>query len=183
MQQKLSVSPPFAPAPGQDPLLPLCRMKKLLLVIILALGCQLTSTAQADPSTDFKTEALAATRQLAAVVVLDDARLLPVRRLTQARLAQEAGMQLLYANDPAMLRNKLQAIGQEYTAQLSSLLTAAQYQRYLAAAPGALPVTVAPMRLPERTALPDKSLSTGTTLQRKAPTPGKSSNASRQAQL
>ena len=125
-------------------------MKKLLLVIVFALGCQLAGTAQAAPPTDFKTEALAATQQLAAVVILDDARLLPVRRLTQARLAQEEEMRQLYANDPAMLQNKLRVIGQEYTAQLSSLLSAAQYQRYLAAAPGMLPAMVAPTLLPER---------------------------------
>ncbi|RSK35354.1 hypothetical protein [Hymenobacter metallilatus] len=114
--------------------------------VLLLATVYLLSFAQAkaqEASSAFKTEALAATRQLAAFISLDDARQLPVRRLTQARLTQEADARQLYANDADMLQKKLSAIGQEYTKQLEQVLTPAQYQRYVAAAPGTLPATVA----------------------------------------
>lgn len=122
-------------------------MKKFYLACLL-IFCLQATTARAQDAAAYKTEALTATQQLAALVTLDDARLLPVRRLTQTRLAQEAEMRQLYANDPAMLQNKLRVIGQEYTTQLGTILTAAQYQRYLAAAAGTLPAAVAAVPLP-----------------------------------
>lgn len=122
-------------------------MKKLFAALLLFLGCQVVSLAQEPDNTAFRTEALTATQKLAAVIGLDDARLLPVRRLTQTRLAQEADARRLYANDPAMLTAKLRVIGQEYTTQLGTLLTPTQYERYLAVAPGILPATVAAVRI------------------------------------
>lgn len=124
-------------------------MKHLRLAVLLACTyCLSASPVSAQDAPAFKTEAQQATQQLAAAVSLDDARLLPVRRLTQARLAQEAEMRQLYANDPAMLQLKLRNISQEYTTQLSTMLTAAQRQRYLATPAGALPVAVAPLLMP-----------------------------------
>ena len=124
-------------------------MKHLYTTLLVAFCLSASARAQAQESSPaLKTEAVAATRQLAALISLDDARQLPVRRLTQVRLTQEADARQTYSNDPDMLQKKLLAIGQEYTQQLGQLLTPAQYQRYLAAAPGALPATVAAVPLP-----------------------------------
>ncbi|MCA8831554.1 hypothetical protein [Hymenobacter pini] len=124
---------------------------KHLYLLVLAGFCLLAhphARAQ-EASPAFKTEALTATRQLAAFVSLDDARQLPVRKLTQARLAQEAEVRQQYTNDADMQQKKLAAIGQEYTAQLQQILSPAQYQRYVAAAPGVLPPSVAAVLLPQ----------------------------------
>ncbi|MBT9391854.1 hypothetical protein KLP40_01655 [Hymenobacter sp. NST-14] len=128
-------------------------MKRFFLLLLgsCALLLPLNSRAQ-EVSAAYRTEAITITRQLAAFIVLDDARQLPVRRLTQQRLSQETEARQLYANDPDMLQKKLTAIGQEYTLQLGSLLSAAQYERYLAAAPGTLPASVAAIRQPAPTA-------------------------------
>ncbi|WP_139925810.1 hypothetical protein [Hymenobacter sp. DG01] len=122
-------------------------MKKLSAAFLLFLSCQVGSLAQEPDNAAFRTEALTATQKLAAVIALDDARLIPVRRLTQNRLAQEADVRRLYTNDPAMLTAKLRVIGQEYTTQLGTLLTPTQYERYLAVAPGTLPATIASVRM------------------------------------
>lgn len=128
---------------------PSVRMKSLFAIVLCAfflLPALSVSAQEAAPA--FKAEALTATRQLAALISLDDARQLPVRRLTQLRLTQEAEVAQLYANDPDMLRKKRTAIGQEYTQQLSQVLTAAQYQRYMSAAAGVLPASVAAVPAP-----------------------------------
>ncbi|RSK51343.1 hypothetical protein [Hymenobacter rigui] len=111
-----------------------------------------------EASPAFKSEATAATRQLAALISLDDARQLPVRRFTQIRLTQEAEARQLYANDADMLGKKLADIGQEYTRQLEQVLTATQYQRFLAAAPGMLPASVAAVAAPQPAAQPAASV-------------------------
>jgi hypothetical protein len=120
------------------------RMKTLYTTL---LGMALLLAPAAVPAQDsapaYKAEATTATRQLAGLISLDDARQLPVRRLTQLRLAQEAEVRQVYNNDPDMLRKKLTAIGQEYTLQLGTLLTPTQYQRYLNLAEGSLPASVA----------------------------------------
>ncbi|AHJ99026.1 hypothetical protein [Hymenobacter swuensis] len=116
---------------------------KLLCTLLLGTFCLFvfSATAQAqEASPAFKAEALTATRQLAAFIALDDARQLPVRRLTQLRLTQEAEARQLYANDPDMLQKKLTAIGQDYTQQLGTVLTAAQYQRYEGLLPARCPM-------------------------------------------
>lgn len=86
-------------------------------------------------------EATAATRQLARVLSLDDARQLTVRRYTQQRLMQETEARRRYANEPAALQRELTYITQQYVRNLSISLTAAQFQRYQAAT--ALPAAVA----------------------------------------
>lgn len=124
---------------------------KLLCTLFLGTFCLLVLSVPAqaqEASPAFKAEALTATRQLAAFIALDDARQLPVRRLTQLRLTQEAEARQLYANDPDMLQKKLTAIGQDYTQQLGTVLTSTQYQRYLGAASGLLPSAVAAISLP-----------------------------------
>lgn len=127
-------------------------MKNLLLALLslaglLVLGPTAARAQEAAPA--LREQATAATRTLATFISLDDARQLPVRRLVQLRLSQEAEARTQYADDPAMLQNKLTAIGHEYTTQLRTILNPAQFERLLAAAPEALPATVAAVRLPE----------------------------------
>ena len=129
-------------------------MKTIFLFLISGLCLLLQPVARAqDTSSAFKEEATTITRQLAAYISLDDARQLPVRRLTQQRLSQETDARQLYSNDPDMLQKKLTAIGQDYTSQLGTILTATQYERYLAAAPGVLPSSVAAIRMPAPVAI------------------------------
>ncbi|MFD2787449.1 hypothetical protein [Hymenobacter rubripertinctus] len=124
-------------------------MKILPLLLISGLGLLLQPPARAQEAAPaFKEEAMTITRQLAAFISLDDARQLPVRRLTQQRLSEQADARQLYANDPDMLQQKLTAIGQAYTTQLGTILAPAQYERYLAAAPGTLHAAVAAVRTP-----------------------------------
>jgi hypothetical protein len=108
-------------------------MKKIsaALVLMLAFGCTQAALAQQSPAT-LKSQAMEATRHLAARISLDDARTMQVRRLTLERLTQENDLQQLYANDPAMLQNKVRVLEQEYGDKLKSILTDSQYQRYVA---------------------------------------------------
>ena len=108
-------------------------MKKLsaVLVTMLAFGCTHAALAQQSPAT-LKSQAMEATRQLAARISLDDARTMQVRRLTLERLTLESDLQQLYANDPTMLQNKVRVAEQEYGDKLKTILTDAQYQRYTA---------------------------------------------------
>ncbi|WP_026351353.1 hypothetical protein [Hymenobacter aerophilus] len=126
-------------------------MKTLYLALLNLAGLLLlTSTAVRAQETApaLREQATTATRTLAAFISLDDARQLPVRRLVQLRLSQEAEARAQYADDPAMLSNKLTAIGREYTAQLGAILSPTQLERLLTAAPNALPATVAAVPLP-----------------------------------
>jgi hypothetical protein len=122
------------------------------LSLLLMLWPPFARAQEATPA--LREQATAATRKLAAFISLDDARQLPVRRLVQLRLSQEAEVRPQYANDPDMLQKKLTAIGREYTAQLSSILSPNQFARLLAATPDALPAAVAAVPLTESEAAP-----------------------------
>jgi hypothetical protein len=123
-------------------------MKHLYLVLLAGFSLLSAEASAQEAPVAFRSEAATATRQLAAFISLDDARQLPVRRLTQQRMTQEAEARQQYTNDPDMLQKKLTAIGQEYTAQLQQVLTPAQYQRYVAAGSGLLPASVAAVVVP-----------------------------------
>ncbi|SDY73400.1 hypothetical protein [Hymenobacter psychrophilus] len=142
---------------------------KTLYLALLNLLLLLPAAARAQETVPaLREQATAATRTLAAFVSLDDARQLPVRRLVQLRLSQEAEVRTQYADDPAMLQNKLTAIGREYTTQLSTTLSPAQFERLLAAAPNTLPATVAIVRQPGPTTSPVAVPATAPTVE-KAP--------------
>ncbi len=119
------------------------------LLILLLLAAPAVWAQEAAPA--LREEATAATRQLAAFVSLDDARQLPVRRLVQTRLTQEADMRQQYANNPDMLQKKLAAIGLNYTEQLRGILSPTQYGKLLMAPAGKLPPAVAAVRAPAPT--------------------------------
>ncbi|WP_426493061.1 hypothetical protein [Hymenobacter sp. 102] len=118
-------------------------MKHLYLFLLAGFSLLNAEARAQETPTEYRSEAAAATRQLAAFISLDDARQLPVRRLTQQRMAQEAEARQQYSNDADMLQKKLAAVGQEYTAQLQQVLTPAQFQRYVTAQAGSLPASVA----------------------------------------
>lgn len=124
------------------------RIFYLALLILSSLLLRPAAARAQEATPALREQATTATRLLAAFVSLDDARQLPVRRLVQLRLSQEADVRTQYADDPTMLQNKLTAIGREYTAQLSTILSPAQFGRLLAAAPNALPAAVAAVRQP-----------------------------------
>lgn len=73
---------------------------KTLCITLLSFVCSILLSApmvqaqEAAPA--FRAEATTATRQLAAAISLDDARQLPVRRLIQLRLSQEAEVRQQY---------------------------------------------------------------------------------------
>ncbi len=128
---------------------------KILISGLLSLLLLAAPAAWAQESASaMREEATAATRQLAAFISLDDARQLPVRRLVQVRLTQEADMRQQYTNDPDMLRKKLAAIGLDYTDQLRGILSPNQYEKLLTATPGKLPTAVAAVRPPAPTPTP-----------------------------
>ncbi|QNH63040.1 hypothetical protein [Hymenobacter sediminicola] len=110
-------------------------MKKLFSLLIVG-GCSLLSfSALAQQGTDkLRSEAMEVTRHLASHIALDDARSVQVRRLTYDRLVQESQINTMYGDDPAMRQNKLRVVEQEYAEKLKTVLTEAQYQRYLASA-------------------------------------------------
>ncbi|SNR43221.1 hypothetical protein SAMN06269173_102372 [Hymenobacter mucosus] len=101
------------------------------LFLILASGISHVTHAQQSPST-LKAQAIEDTRRLAARISLDDARSMQVRRLVLERLTQENEITTQYANDPAMMQNKLHDLERQYGEKLKNILTALQYQRYVA---------------------------------------------------
>ncbi|RYU76424.1 hypothetical protein [Hymenobacter persicinus] len=105
-------------------------MKKVCVLLFLAasLGTSVHSMAQQGP--DLRTQATEATRKLAQQISLDDARSIQVRRFTYERLVQEAEVTRMYADDPAMLQNKMRVVGEEYAEKLKGVLSDAQFQRY-----------------------------------------------------
>ncbi|TGE13798.1 hypothetical protein [Hymenobacter elongatus] len=113
------------------------------LLICLALASSVVATAQQGP--DLRVQATENTRKLSQQISLDDARTTQVKRLTYERLVQENDVKQMYSIDPAMLQSKLAVIEKEYAEKLQGVLSAAQYQRYVAITTPVIPATVVPV--------------------------------------
>ncbi|UYZ59083.1 hypothetical protein [Hymenobacter latericus] len=102
-------------------------MKKLFVTAVLA--CCFTG-AFAQGGGTLSQKAAEATRALTPQLGLDDARILKVKSLTYQRLQQEQEVERMYAGDQDVRKTKLQAVADDYHAQLKTVLTPAQLQRY-----------------------------------------------------
>ena len=110
-------------------------MKKACFLLLAAASFGISVQSMAQQAPDLRAQATEATRKLAQQISLDDARTIQVRRLTYNRLVQESEVTRMYADDPAMLRNKLRVVGDEYTEKLRGILSEQQFQRYTAFTP------------------------------------------------
>ena len=103
-------------------------MKRFALTALLAAG--LTGAAYAQNAPAIPQRATEYTRSLAPHLGLDDARQLQIKKLTIKRMEQEQEIERMYAGDETMRQPKLQAVAEQYRADLKAVLTPGQYQRF-----------------------------------------------------
>jgi hypothetical protein len=129
------------------------RISLLLLSLLLF---SLSTHAQQVTDT-LRQQANEVARKLATDISLDDARVLQVRRLAYERLTQEKEIAQLYSIDKAMQANKIRVVQEDFAAKLKSVVTEAQYKRYIAHYP-----SLAPAPAPVVVAVPLKAKRTST---------------------
>ena len=123
-------------------------------VPLLLIGVLIPSSCFAQQPTDtLGQQANDAARRLAVEISLDDARILQVRRLAYEQLAQKQEITRQYSIDPEMHANKMRVLEADFATKLKGVVSEAQYNRYLAQHPSAVPAPVVTHKAtePERT--------------------------------